>query len=98
MSQRFGVEPRQLVDLFALAGDSSLGIPGVRSVGIHTAVKLLHDYGDLEGVLSAAAKIPGRLGNKINEGRNDARMARRLVALQSDAELGINLKDFRIEA
>ena len=98
VSQRFGVEPGQLVDLFALAGDSSLGIPGVRSVGIHTAVKLLHDYGDLEGVLSAAAKIPGRLGNKINEGRDDARMARRLVALHSDAELGINLKDFRIEA
>jgi len=98
VSERFGVEPGQLVDLFALAGDRSLGIAGVRSVGIHTAVKLLHDYAELEGVLSAADKIPGRLGNKINEGRDDARMARRLVALQSDAELGINLKDFRLEA
>ena len=98
VSERFGVEPAQLVDLFALAGDRSLGIAGVRSVGIHTAVKLLHDYGDLEGVLSAATKIPGRIGNMINEGRDDARIARRLVALHSDAELGINLKDFRIEA
>ena len=98
MSERFGVEPGQLVDLFALAGDSSLGIPGVRSVGIHTAVKLLHDYGNLEGVLSAATKIPGRLGNKISQGCDDARLARRLVALRSDAQLGINLKDFRIEA
>ena len=49
-------------------------------------------------MLSAAGKIPGRLGNKINEGRDDGRMARRLVALHSDAELGINLKDFRMEA
>ena len=49
-------------------------------------------------MLSAAARIPGRLGNKLNEGRDDARMARRLVALHRDAELGINLKDFRIEA
>ena len=95
---RFGVEPEILADLFALAGDTSLGIPGVRSVGVHTAVKLLNDHGTLEGVLAAAGDITGKLGSKLRDGRADARLAKKLVSLVTDAQLGMNLKDFRIGA
>ena len=49
--QRFGVEPERLAELFALAGDSSLDIPGARGIGLRTAAKLLDDYGDLESIL-----------------------------------------------
>ena len=92
---RFGVEPEILADLFALAGDTSLGIPGVRSVGVHTAVKLLNDHGTLEGVLAVADDIAGKLGSKLRDGRDDARLAKKLVSLVTDAQLGMNLKDFR---
>ncbi|GIT53484.1 MAG: Flap endonuclease Xni [Pseudomonadota bacterium] len=95
---RFGVEPEILADLFALAGDTSLGISGIRSVGVHTAVKLLNDHGTLEGVLAAAGDITGKLGSKLRDGRADARLAKKLVSLVTDAQLGMNLKDFRIGA
>jgi DNA polymerase-1 len=92
------VEPEQLVDLFALAGDSSLGIRGIYSIGVHTAVKLLTDYGNLEGVLDAGDTIGGRLGAKVRSGAADARLAARLVALRRDVSLDTNLKAFRFDS
>ena len=97
VKQRFGVEPEQLVDLFALAGDSSLGIRGIYSIGVHTAVKLLTDYGNLEGVLDAGDTIGGRLGAKVRSGVADAWLAARLVALRRDVSLDTNLKAFRFD-
>lgn len=93
--KRFRVEPRQLPDALALAGDSGLSIPGVRSVGIRTAAKLLAQYGDLEKVLQAAAAIPGRLGRQLAEGREHARLAKTLFTLNTGADLGINLNQLR---
>ena len=98
VKQRFEVEPEQLVDLFALAGDSSLGIRGIYSIGVHTAVKLLTDYGNLEGVLDAGDAIAGRLGAKVRSGAADARLAARLVALRRDVSLDTNLKAFRFDS
>ena len=97
VKQRFGVEPEQLVDLFALAGDSSLGIRGVYSIGMRTAVKLLTDYGNLESVLGAGDTIGGRLGAKVRSGAADARLAARLVTLRRDVSLDTNLKAFRFD-
>ena len=71
---------------------------GIRSVGVHTAVKLLNDHGTLEGVLAAAGDTTGKLGSKLRDGRADARLAKKLVSLVTDAQLGMNLKDFRIGA
>lgn len=95
IAKRFGVEPQQLPDALALAGDSGLSIPGVRSVGIRTAAKLLGQYGDLEKVLQAAAAIPGRLGRQLAEGREHARLAKTLFTLNTGADLGINLSQLR---
>ena len=86
-----------MVDLFALAGDSTLGIRGISSIGVHTAVKLLTDYGNLEGVLDAGDAISGRLGAKVRSGAADARLAARLVALRRDVSLDTNLKAFRFD-
>ena len=92
---RFGVEPVQLVDLFSLAGDPSLGLPGIRSVGVHTAARLLHDYGGLDGVIKAAPQIAGKLGEKLRAGLDGIALTRRLVTLRQDVDLGANLHDFR---
>jgi protein Xni len=95
VQERYGVEPDQLVDLFALAGDSSLDIPGIRGIGVRTAAKLLRDYRGLEDVFAAADGISGSLGSKIMYGKEAARLAYRLVALCGDASVGVNLKNFR---
>ena len=93
--QRFQVAPRQLPELLSLVGDRSLSIPGVKSIGIRTAAKLLADYGTLEGVLKAAEDIPGKLGSKLRGGRDDARLARTLFTLKTNLDLGINLNQLR---
>ena len=93
--KRFQVEPQQLPDLLSLAGDSGLSIPGVKSIGIRTAAKLLADYDDLESTLQAAERLPEKLGGKLTRGRDDARLAKTLFTLKTDIGLGINLNQFR---
>ena len=50
---KLGVMPNKVVDLKALTGDSSDNIPGVRGVGPKTAINLLSENGDLDGVYKA---------------------------------------------
>jgi len=59
-AERFGVPPQQIVDYFALVGDSSDNIPGVKGIGDKTAVELLTTYGTLDTILASAAEIPGK--------------------------------------
>ena len=49
---KFGVEPEQMIDMQALAGDSTDNIPGVPGIGPKTAAQLLDEYGDLETLLA----------------------------------------------
>ena len=84
-----------MVDLFALAGDSSLHIPGARGIGLRTAAKLLDDYGDLESVLAAVGGIPGSRGRMIQDAKEAVILAQRLVTLRSDVNIGANLSQFR---
>lgn len=93
--RKFQVNPEQIPDLLAMAGDSGLSIPGIRSIGIRTAAKLIHDHKKLETVLSVANDMPGKLGSKLYSGKEDARLARQLFTLKTDINLGINLNQFR---
>lgn len=93
--ERYGVVPEQIVDLMSLAGDPSLGIPGIRSVGVRTAARLIHDFGNLDSVIEHAQEIPGKLGEKLREGIETLPLMRRLVSLRQDVDLGANLHDFR---
>ena len=93
--QRMQVEPHQLIDLLALAGDTGLSIPGILSIGKRTAAKLIHDHGNLSQILAAAEDIPGKLGSKLYSGKDDALLAHKLFTLKTDIDLGINLKDLR---
>ena len=96
--QRFGVEPEKLADLFALAGDSSLHIPGAPGIGLRTAAKLLGDYGDLDSVLAAVGEIPGSRGRKIEDAKESVMLAQQLVTLRSDIDIGATLRQFRCSA
>ena len=55
--EKFGVGPDRVVDVQALAGDSSDNVPGVPGIGIKTAAQLINDYGDLDTLLERASEI-----------------------------------------
>jgi len=83
--KKFGVEPRLLGDLLALTGDTSDNIPGVDGIGPKTAAKLIHEYGDLAGVLDAATSIKAKkLKANLEKQADRARLSRRLVELRKD--------------
>jgi DNA polymerase-1 len=91
---RFGVSPKQLVDLQALAGDATDNIPGVPGVGQKTAAALIRAFRNLEGVydnLDRITELPirgaKRLPEKLAASREDAYLFRDLVRLSTEAPL-----------
>jgi 5'-3' exonuclease len=96
INNRFGVKPAQLVDYFALVGDSSHSLPGVPGIGKKTAAKLLADYPDLESIIAAADEIGGKTGESLKTHADTANLVRELSALRVDVELGVPLREFRV--
>jgi protein Xni len=95
--KRFGVEPEQLPMLLALAGDSSLSIPGIPSIGIRTAARLVHEYHTIDNLLEASREMTGKIGSKLYNGQEIARLGMELFTLKKDIDLGINLNQFRYQ-
>lgn len=95
VEKRFGVSPAQLSTLFALAGDTGVSVSGVKGVGQKTAAALVAEHGDLESILGAAPEIPGKLGERLVDGADDARLALNVLSLKTDIAVGVNLKDLR---
>src|SRR5262249_38399940 len=79
VKERYGVTPEQIPEVFALMGDTSDNVPGVKGIGEKTAVKLIQEYGTLEALLKAAPTLKGKVGTLLQEHAEDARQSRALV-------------------
>jgi DNA polymerase-1 len=92
--EKFGVTPDKVVEVQALAGDSTDNVPGVPGIGIKTAAQLINDYGDLESLLARASEIkqPKRR-EALVENAEKARISRRLVLLDENAPLPCPIAD-----
>ncbi len=90
--ERFGVAPEKVIDVQALAGDSTDNVPGVPGIGIKTAAELIQTFGDLDNLLANAETIkqPKRRENLINFAEQ-ARISRQLVMLRDDAPMPLEL-------
>lgn len=80
--ERYGLTPRQLVDLKALIGDKSDNVPGVRGVGEKSALSLLQRYGSLESIYKHLNEITAkRIRKALEQGREDAFLSKQLVTI-----------------
>ncbi|WP_439544495.1 DNA polymerase I [Hyphomicrobium sp.] len=88
--EKFGVKPEKVVDVQALAGDSTDNVPGVPGIGVKTAAELITEYGDLDSLLAAAGSIkqPKRR-EKLIEFAEQARISRDLVRLMENVPVEI---------
>ena len=86
-------EPRQIIDILALMGDSSDNIPGVPGVGAVTARKLIAQFGSVQNMLEHTSDIKGKLRQKIEENADKARLSYELATIRRDAPLPISLTD-----
>jgi DNA polymerase-1 len=93
--EKMGVAADRVVDVLALAGDSSDNIPGVPGIGLKTGAQLLEQWGDLEGILAAAAagKIKGKRGEMLVQHAQDARISYKLAKICTDVPLDAKLDD-----
>src|SRR5665647_2769449 len=85
--ERFGVPPELVIDILALAGDSSDNIPGVPGIGEKTAAKLIQEFGSLDNLLERATEVKGKNGEKLREFREQALLSRRLATIEINIPL-----------
>src|ERR1700745_1896128 len=95
--EKFGVPPEKVVEVQALAGDSTDNVPGGRGIGIKTAAQLIAEYGALETLLKRAGEIkqPKRREALI-ENAEKARISRQLVLLDDKVDLEVPLDDLAV--
>ena len=95
--EKFGVPPEKVVEVQALAGDSTDNVPGVPGIGIKTAAQLIIEYGDLDQLLFRATEIkqPKRR-EALLENAEKARISRQLVLLDDKVDLEVPLDDLAV--
>jgi len=97
--EKFGIPPGQIPDYLALVGDSSDNVPGAPGIGPKTAVKLLKEYGNLNEILDHASDLSGkRARESLTENAEQVRLSRRLVTLQLDVPVDLDLDRLKVQA
>ena len=98
IEKKFGVPPSRVIDVQALAGDSSDNVPGVPGIGVKTAAELINKYGTLENLLTKAQEIKqNKRRETILENKDKARISKKLVTLKKDVPVKNKLDDFLLK-
>lgn len=93
VKNKFGVEPKLIIDYLALIGDTSDNVPGVEKVGPKTAVKWLSEFGNLENIIKRADEISGKVGENLRSGLDQLELSKKLVTIKKDVSLKVDIKD-----
>ncbi len=93
--EKYGVQPSQFTDVKALMGDSSDNIPGVPGIGEKTALKLISEYGSLDGIYDDLEhkKLTKGTMAKLSEGKQSAYDSQFLARIKRDVPLTITMED-----
>lgn len=98
LKEKYGLPPSGIIDLKGLMGDASDNIPGVPGVGEKTALKLLHEYGTVEGVFENIDNITGRkLKENLESHREDAFMSKQLATIDRNVPIEASLEDMKLK-
>ncbi len=97
LMQELNLRPDQIPDLKGLMGDASDNIPGLPGVGEKTALKLLADYGSVEGVLSHLSDLKGKLKETVETQGDLAVFSKWLATIKTDATLDVPLDTMMFE-
>src|ERR671919_2106807 len=95
--EKFGVPPEKVVEVQALAGDSTDNVPGVPGIGVKTAAQLIGEYGDLETLLARAGEIKQEKRRQaLIEHADNARLSKKLVTLDQNVGLEVPLAELAV--
>ncbi len=95
--EKFKVDVENLLDFFALVGDSSDNVPGVPGVGPKTAEKLINEYGSLDGVYERLEEMKkSKMKERLAENREAAYLSKDLIRLKTDVDIPANITDYKL--
>ena len=98
VNNKFGVKPEKVVDVQALAGDSTDNVPGVPGIGVKTAAELINEYGNLENLLKNAKKIKqNKRRETLIENSDKAIISKKLVELKNDVPVKNSISEFGLK-
>lgn len=101
IKETYGVEPKQLIQVKGLMGDTSDNIPGVPGVGEKTALKLIQEYGSIsklyEALESGNSTVKGALKEKLTNNKELAYMSETLGRILLDAPLDVTIEELKVQ-
>ena len=95
--ETYGIEPINMIDLKALAGDTSDNIPGVKGIGEKTAINLLKQYTTVEGIYDNIDDISGKTKEKLITDKDMAFKCKDLVTIYKNVDLGFSFDDMKVK-
>jgi len=97
ITENWGIQtPEQVIDLLSLMGDSVDNIPGIPGIGEKTAVKLLQEFGSLEGLLANTDKLKGKQKESVEKFAEQGRMSRILATIDTEVPIEFHEEDYAI--
>lgn len=89
---KYGIDtPEQVIDLLGLMGDAADNIPGCPGVGEKTAVKLIQQFGNIEGLLSRTDELKGAQQKKVVEHAEQIRLSRHLATIYTEVPIALDM-------
>ncbi|MGY3777528.1 DNA polymerase I [Isobaculum melis] len=94
LMEKYGLAPHQIIDMKGLAGDSSDNIPGVTKVGEKTALKLLQEFGSVEGVYENVEDMKkSKLKENLINDKEKAFLSKKLATIDTDSPIEVKVED-----
>ena len=93
----YKINPINMIDLKALAGDPSDNIPGVKGIGEKTALSLLQKYPTIEEIYNHIDEIKGKTKEKLIIDKDNAFMSKEIATIYREVPIDLNLEDYKYE-
>ena len=100
VKEEMGIEPEQFIDVLGLAGDTADNIPGVKGVGVKTAVKLVAEYASIDNIYSNLDQLKKKkkLHENLSASRQIVQLSRDLAAIDRHVDVTEPMDDFKLQA
>lgn len=98
VKQKYGLDSTcQVIDMLGLMGDSSDNIPGCPGIGEKTAVKLITEFGGIDGLLANTNKLKGALKEKVESNVDQIKFSRLLATIRTDVPIELDMESLKFQ-
>ncbi len=98
VKEKYGLDNTcQIIDMLGLMGDSSDNIPGCPGIGEKTAVKLITEFGGIDGLLANTDKLKGALKEKVESNVDQIKFSRLLATIRTDVPIELDMESLKYQ-